>query len=142
MFRLASRFVGSRAMGLQRRNASTNPTETAQKLASGVQSRLTGLAQPLIYYGRVALEFGRQVAAHQKITLPTPAQFGEAQLGIANFIAAFQNGAWKKVTLSQVGTLAAQGVTIYGFFLAGEMIGRGSVIGYDIPGSGHGDAHH
>ncbi|KAJ3219903.1 hypothetical protein HDU67_008432 [Dinochytrium kinnereticum] len=130
--RSSSRLAG-KAMALQRRNASS-ASESAQKLASGVTGRLTALATPLVYYGKVAFEFGRQVAVHQKITIPTPASIGEAQLGIANFISGFQNGAWKKVTLRQAGSLVGSGVTIYGFFLVGEMIGRGSVIGYDIPG--------
>ena len=59
---------------------------------------------------------------------------GEAQLGFANFFSSFSNGAWKKVTLNQVGSLVAAGTTVYGFFLVGEMIGRGSVVGYKIPG--------
>ncbi|KAJ3116484.1 hypothetical protein HDU96_009569 [Phlyctochytrium bullatum] len=138
MLRATSR-LGAQRVAFQHRASSTT---SAQKIATGVTERLTALANPLIYYGRVAVEFGRQVAVHQKITIPTPAQLGEAQLGIANFFAAFQNGAWKKVTLKQAGSLAASGVTIYGFFLAGEMIGRGSVIGYHIPGSGHDDGHH
>ncbi|KAJ3196158.1 hypothetical protein HK101_009898 [Irineochytrium annulatum] len=93
-----------------------------------------------MYYGRVAVEFGRQVAVHQKVTLPGPAQFADAQTGIAQIISSFQNGAWKKVTLSQAGSMVAQGITIYGFFLVGEMVGRGSIIGYHV-GESHGDHH-
>ncbi|KAI8847407.1 hypothetical protein BC829DRAFT_396525 [Chytridium lagenaria] len=137
---VASRLAGGRLV-VQRRSASSS-TDAAQKLASASPPVSLGYATPLIYYGRVALEFGRQVAVHGKITIPNPAQIGEAQLGIANFISAFQNGAWKKVTLRQAGTPSCSRNHHLWLLPCGEMIGRGSVIGYEIPGiSGHGDHH-
>eukprot|EP00842_Homolaphlyctis_polyrhiza_P000763 jgi/Hompol1/1688/HPOL_001420-RA len=65
----------------------------------------------------------------------------EAQEGIAKFFKALQNGEWKKVTIGQTAGFVAEGIKIYGFFLVGEMIGRGSVIGYKIEG-GHAGGHH
>ncbi|KAJ3330078.1 hypothetical protein HDU76_006472 [Blyttiomyces sp. JEL0837] len=122
--------LNTAALAIQRRAASN----TAAKTTADLSSRLAGITEPLMYYGRVAVEFGRLVAHHGKITLPNPGQLAEAQQGFTNFFTAFQNGAWKKVTVSEAGSLAAAGVTVYGFFLVGEMIGRGSVIGYQIPG--------
>ena len=91
----------------------------------------TGIAEPLIYYSRVGFQFVRQVGTHAKVGVP---DFGAATQGISNFTSAFKNGEWKKVTVRQVGQLAAEGVVISGFFLVGEMIGKGSIIGYHIPG--------
>jgi hypothetical protein len=56
-------------------------------------------------------------------------------LGISAFLGAFGNGAWRKVTVSQAGELAGAGVKILGFFVVGEMVGKGSIIGYQIPGT-------
>lgn len=94
----------------------------------------TGIAEPLMYYGKVSLEFLTKVASHQKLGPPTPAELGPAQAGIGNFISSFQTGAWRKVTIGQAGELLARGVEIAGFFYVGEMIGRGSLIGYKVPG--------
>ena len=93
----------------------------------------------MVYYGRVTLEFASQVAKHQKL-LSFP-DIGKAQDGIGAFVGALRSGAWKDVTVSQAATLVGEGVKIYGFFLVGEIIGRGSIVGYNIAGSGHGDHH-
>ena len=61
--------------------------------------------------------------------------------GITAFMNGLTNGAWKKVTLGQAGQFIGETVKIGGFFLIGEMIGRGSIIGYQIPGTGHDDHH-
>ncbi|KAI8927270.1 mitochondrial ATP synthase g subunit-domain-containing protein [Entophlyctis helioformis] len=125
-----------------RRFASTTSGDAAAKAkaaASSIGARLQGFASPLIYYGRVGVEFVSQVASHQRLT--SFPNIGEAQQGMANFIKALQNGEWKKVTVRQSLTFAAEGAKIYGFFLVGEMVGRGSIIGYNIEGSGHGGHH-
>ncbi|TPX41682.1 hypothetical protein SeMB42_g05465 [Synchytrium endobioticum] len=102
------------------------------KAASHVVSRVTGLVEPILYYGQVGLELVRQVAVHQRLTNFNVA---EAQQGYANFLAAFQNGTWRNVTLRHAAGVAVKGVEIVGFFCVGEMIGRRHVIGYDIPGA-------
>ncbi|KAJ3049432.1 hypothetical protein HK097_009573 [Rhizophlyctis rosea] len=114
--------------------AASKAAAGAKNLASGVVGRVNGIAQPLIYYSQVAFHFARQVGTHAKVGVP---DFGAATQGISNFTSAFKNGAWKKVTVRQVGQLAAEGVVISGFFLVGEMIGKGSIIGYQIPGTDH-----
>ncbi|KAK6093421.1 hypothetical protein MT418_006041 [Batrachochytrium dendrobatidis] len=140
---MASRlFFRSTAQLTGRRFASTDASTVASKakpVVSSFATRLQGLMDPVIYYGRVGLEFASQVAKHQRVT--SFPNVGVAQEGIAKFFQAFYNGEWKKVTLSQVTSFALDGVKIYGFFLVGEMVGRGSVIGYNIEGGSHG-AHH
>ena len=88
----------------------------------------------MLYYTRVSLQFLKLVGQHQKISLPSPSHFSEASASLGQAFSSLQNGAWKKVTLSQVGTLAGEGAKILGFFVVGEMVGRGSIVGYNIPG--------
>ncbi|KAI8908473.1 hypothetical protein EDD86DRAFT_207762 [Gorgonomyces haynaldii] len=111
---------------------------STQQQFGSIASRLTAYAEPVIYYGRVGVEFVGQVLKHQKMTAVP--NFGLAQEGIAKFISAFSNGQWRNVTIRQTFQLAAEGLKIYGFFLVGEMIGKGSVVGYQIPGNE--SAHH
>ncbi|KAJ3189770.1 hypothetical protein HDU85_000054 [Gaertneriomyces sp. JEL0708] len=118
---------------LSRRGVSTPSVDSAavRKTAEGFAGKLQGYAEPVIYYSRVGLAFLRTVAKQQKLAIP---DVGSGMVGLTNFYQAFRNGAWKKVTLAQAGQLTLEGVKVGGFFLAGEMIGRGSVIGYQIPG--------
>lgn len=52
---------------------------------------------------------------------------------------------WRAVKISDLFIVAGEGIKIYGFdlllktgfFLFGEMIGKGSIIGYQIPGTDH-----
>ncbi|KNC98214.1 uncharacterized protein SPPG_06614 [Spizellomyces punctatus DAOM BR117] len=121
---------------ISRRGVSTPSVDPAavRKNVEGVAGKLTGFAEPIIYYSRVGLEFLRSVAVHQKLAIPN---VENGMSGLTNFYSAFKNGAWKKVTLRQTGQLAAEGIKISGFFLVGEMIGKGSVIGYQIEGTEH-----
>ncbi|KAJ3406355.1 hypothetical protein CcCBS67573_g01053 [Chytriomyces confervae] len=103
-------------------------------LAQSITNAATSAARVGLHYARVGAEFGRLVGAGAKVTLPSPGQLAEAQVGYGKFIATFQNGAWKKVTVREAGQVFGAGVTVYGFFLVGEMIGRGNLVGYKIPG--------
>ncbi|TPX69724.1 hypothetical protein CcCBS67573_g06764 [Chytriomyces confervae] len=103
-------------------------------LAQSITNAATSAAKIGIHYARVGAEFGRLVGAGAKVTLPSPGQLAEAQVGYGKFFATFQNGAWKKVTVREAGQVFGAGVTIYGFFLVGEMVGRGNLVGYKIPG--------
>ncbi|KAI8815154.1 hypothetical protein BJ742DRAFT_765546 [Cladochytrium replicatum] len=115
-----------------RRFASTAPKKTWG-------DRVSGITDTLVYYSRVGIELGKQVGFHQKIALPNVTAGLE---GTSAFFAAFQNGTWKKVPLSDAAKFVARGIEVVGFFLVGEMIGRFNVIGYKIPGAeAHGDNH-
>ncbi|KAI8898682.1 hypothetical protein BC833DRAFT_588835 [Globomyces pollinis-pini] len=107
--------------------------------SSGISSKIAGIVDPIAYYARVSISFLGQVAKNSKIT--TLPDVGQATQGISSFIAGFSSGAWRKVTVSQAVEFLGEGVKIGGFFLAGEMIGRGSIVGYKIEGAGHGDHH-
>ncbi|KAJ3048743.1 hypothetical protein HK102_012641, partial [Quaeritorhiza haematococci] len=123
------------AFGSLRQQQTQVMRQIVQKRAintEAIVAKAKGVAEPIIFYARVGGEFVRQVASHQKIT--APGSLGDASQGLTSFINALQNGSWRKVTVSQASTLAGHGVTILGFFLAGEMVGRWSIVGYDVPG--------
>ncbi|KAI8811683.1 hypothetical protein BJ742DRAFT_796905 [Cladochytrium replicatum] len=110
---------------------------TAPKKTWG--DRVSGITDSLVYFGRLGIEFGKQVGSHQKVALPNVTAGLE---GTSAFFAAFQNGSWKKVPLSDAAKFVGKGIEVFGFFLVGEMIGRFNVIGYKIPGAeAHGDHH-
>lgn len=95
------------------------------------------MLDPVVYYAKVGASFLGQVAKHE---LQVP-DIGKATQGLSKMVETFTSQAWRKVTLGEVGAYAKEGVKIGGFFLVGEMIGRGSVIGYKIEGAeSHG--HH
>ncbi|KAL3897888.1 MAG: hypothetical protein SGCHY_003105 [Lobulomycetales sp.] len=96
---------------------------------------MLSLAEPVLYYGRVAGEFLAQIAKHQNLL--TPGSWAEANTGLGNFVSSLRNGAWRKVTLEQARPFAGAGLQLTGFFVVGEMVGRQSVIGYKTPSSHH-----
>jgi F-type H+-transporting ATPase subunit g len=74
----------------------------------------------------------RLIAKHEKIGIPSASGLADAQASFGHLFTSFQTGAWKKVTVGQVGKMAAEGAKIGGFFIVGEMIGRRSIVGYDV----------
>ncbi|KAI9197085.1 mitochondrial ATP synthase g subunit-domain-containing protein [Polychytrium aggregatum] len=137
-----ARFL-NKATAVSKRFASTTPSaEAIKNQAAGVAKKVNGIVDPLVYYGRVGVEFVSQVFTHAKVTIPNPAAFGEASQGITNFVQSFSSGTWKKITVKDLKAFVSHGIQIVGFFAVGEMVGRRSVIGYDIPGNdAHGDHH-
>ncbi|KAJ3383921.1 hypothetical protein HDU84_003280 [Entophlyctis sp. JEL0112] len=95
---------------------------------------LASLVSVATHYGRVSLEFARLVGKGANFSVPTAQQFAEAQTGFGQIFATTQNGAWKKITVKEAAQFVGSGITVGGFFLVGEMVGRGSVVGYKIPG--------
>ncbi|KAJ3009950.1 UNVERIFIED_CONTAM: hypothetical protein HDU68_002407 [Siphonaria sp. JEL0065] len=111
-------------------------------IAANITSKLTSIANVGVHYAKVGLEFGSLVAKGANLSVPSGAQIAEAQVGFGKFFAHAQNGAWKKVTVKEAGQVLGAGVTVYGFFLAGEIVGRGSLVGYKIPGAQAKGGHH
>ncbi|XP_074653082.1 ATP synthase F(0) complex subunit g, mitochondrial-like [Tubulanus polymorphus] len=71
---------------------------------------------------------------------PTPAEFPQVQQGFQNLIKSAKNGKWKTVTVKEGFLNACITAEIFFWFFAGEVIGRGSLLGYAIPGAVHYDA--
>ncbi|KAJ3339999.1 hypothetical protein HDU93_007548 [Gonapodya sp. JEL0774] len=84
--------------------------------------------------GQISWATVKLVASNNQMGIPNPAEFGKALSGVTGFFNAFKNGTWRYVTVRDATSLAARGVEIAGFFYVGEMIGRRSLIGYNIEG--------
>jgi F-type H+-transporting ATPase subunit g len=118
-----------------------------------------------VYNARVALEFAKLVLAREQISLPTASQLSQTQHFLNPFfksILSLRNAATSANNFQQAalkegtnwynairssnlleGTNAVKGALtafeIYAFFCIGEIIGRRSLIGYDV---GHSKHHH
>jgi hypothetical protein len=101
-----------------------------------LRARAVKLAEPVVYYSKVAFSLLKQIAIHAKLN---QININNAVQGLTKFTEAFTNGQWKNVTIKETLQLLTEAVKIGGFFLVGEMIGRRSIVGYDIKGS---QAHH
>ncbi|KXS20145.1 hypothetical protein M427DRAFT_403203 [Gonapodya prolifera JEL478] len=100
--------------------------------------RLVSLGQGVLNWGvrttQISWETIKLVASHNRMLPPNPAEFSQAVSGLSGFFGAFRTGTWRYVTVRDAAALAARGVEIAGFFYVGEMIGRRSVIGYNVEG--------
>ena len=107
-------------------------TKTAGKLTQiGLR-----VSEPLFYYSRVSFSFVKQVAHHSKLT---SLNVSNGIQGLSNFSSSLTTSRWKTVTVNQIRELLFAAVKIGGFFLVGEMIGRQSIVGYNV---GETKAHH
>lgn len=57
-----------------------------------------------------------------------------ARIGLVNFGKVFFDGTWRLVQVKDAASYFFEGIKIMGFFIVGEMIGRGSIVAYQIPG--------
>ena len=86
----------------------------------------------MIYYSRVTGSTLGLLAKHQNIGIPSAGGLADAQASLGNLFTSIQTGSWKKVTVGQVGRVLGEGAKITGFFVVGEMIGRRSIVGYNV----------
>ncbi|KAJ3024007.1 UNVERIFIED_CONTAM: hypothetical protein HDU68_008352 [Siphonaria sp. JEL0065] len=89
---------------------------------------LTSIANVGVHCAKVGLEFGSLVAKGVNLSVPSGAQLVEAQVGFGKVFFYAQNGAWKKVTVKEAGQVLGAGVAVHGFFLAGEIVERESLV--------------
>ncbi|KAI9178960.1 hypothetical protein H9P43_005622 [Blastocladiella emersonii ATCC 22665] len=109
----------------------------ASTLASGANAqqaagKIAAKLEPVIYTGKVVAEVGKQVYHAEKLAPPALATLAEAQTVATNLVQAVRSGAFKKWSnqdLVKGSILAGEALT---FFLLGEIVGRRSLIGYDV----------
>merc|ERR1712062_462942 len=65
---------------------------------------------------------------------PSLRELGEVQTGIGNIIKSYRTGAYRNLTVQDAWRNTLVGAEIFFWFIAGECIGKGSIIGYNIPG--------
>lgn len=81
--------------------------------------------------GKVSYELVMMIGKKQYFLVP---EFSKAIPGLKNFYASVMNGTWRTVPIKDAASYLFEGIKILGFFCVGEMIGRGSVVAYQIPG--------
>ncbi|XP_059172136.1 ATP synthase subunit g, mitochondrial-like [Physella acuta] len=72
---------------------------------------------------------------------PSIKDLPEVQAGFNKLIVAARTQQWKKLTVKEAWLNTLIGAEIAFWFFAGECIGKGSVIGYNIPGAVNFDIH-
>lgn len=97
----------------------------AASRVSSLTGRIVGLQEPIVYWSKVVGQIGKQVYQAEKMSPPSAAT-----------IESFYKSLYKSITTGQLVTglrglstkdavkLGVDGLTIYGFFVVGEMIGR------------------
>ncbi|RUP50160.1 mitochondrial ATP synthase g subunit-domain-containing protein [Jimgerdemannia flammicorona] len=104
---------------------------------SGFVNSLAAIQRPVVYNAKVAAEIAKQVYVKEGLAFPTAKQFAETRHAVENVnIKSFKSLQLKDLAKGSV--VAAEALT---FFLIGEVVGRRSLIGYNVPSVGkHG--HH
>lgn len=98
----------------------------------------TALQKPVVYNLKVAGEIAKQVYTKEGMSFPTGEQFNQAQQTVKNYL---NVNAWKGLTVRDFAKGGVVFAEIYTFFLVGEIIGRRSLIGYNVkPAEEH--THH
>ncbi|RGB34792.1 mitochondrial ATP synthase g subunit-domain-containing protein [Rhizophagus diaphanus] len=106
------------------RNMSTQQAKSSK----GVLSKITGLQEPIVYNVKVFNEIAKEVYTKENLGPPNKAQISEAWENLKSI-------RWKNVgDLSPNDYLkfGIRSIELAGFFALGEIIGRFSIIGYNI----------
>ncbi|CAD5114746.1 DgyrCDS3786 [Dimorphilus gyrociliatus] len=78
--------------------------------------------------------------ARVELRPPTPAEIPEVSKGLTQLINSAKSGKWKKFTVKEATVNTLVGIEVAMWFFIGECIGKGSLVGYQIPGACHFDA--
>ncbi|KAG9511259.1 ATP synthase subunit g, mitochondrial, partial [Fragariocoptes setiger] len=95
----------------------------ANKLAGAVQALrpvVAKAADRFIYYGKVEL------------VPPTPAELPEAFRGLKKLITDAKSGAWRNTTMREAWRNTLITTEVVCWFFVGEVIGKGTLIGYQV----------
>ncbi|CAB4395136.1 hypothetical protein RhiirA5_311054 [Rhizophagus irregularis] len=106
------------------RNMSTQQAKSSK----GVLSKITGLQEPIVYNVKVFNEIAKEVYTKENLGPPNKAQISEAWENLKSI-------RWKN--FSDLGPndflkFGIRSIEVAGFFALGEIIGRFSIIGYNI----------
>lgn len=104
----------------------------AQAAVSGIAGKVSsatssvfGLQEPIIYWGKVAGQVAKQVYQAEKMSPPSMAQFESTYKSLFKSVTSRGSfNAFKTMSTKDAVKLGVDGLTIYGFFVVGEMIGR------------------
>ncbi|GFN85372.1 ATP synthase subunit g, mitochondrial [Plakobranchus ocellatus] len=72
---------------------------------------------------------------------PSLKDLGEVQNSISSIVTSYKTGAYRKLTVREAWLNTLVTAEVFCWFIAGECIGKGSIIGYNIPGAVNWDMH-
>ncbi|KAG0197612.1 hypothetical protein BGX28_008878 [Mortierella sp. GBA30] len=114
-------------------NAATKAISTSAATAS----KLSG---PILYNAKVAGQIAKQVYVREGMAPPSAAQIETAKDRALKFIwDARSINTWKNISKDQYMKAGLVAVEAYAFFMVGEIVGRRSLVGYDVKSA---DEHH
>jgi len=71
----------------------------------------------------------------------TPGEIGATLKGFRNLLTSAKSGKWKQLTVREATINGIVTAEVLCWFFVGECIGKGSIVGYQIPGAFDFDAH-
>ncbi|KAH9509230.1 ATP synthase subunit g, mitochondrial [Bulinus truncatus] len=123
---------------------------TYVELFSPLQQKIPKMAKVVTYFSSkgnalLALTKPRLTTAwrYAKVELrpPTLGEMSEVPLGVQRLILSAKTYKWRQLTVKEAFVNTLVGAEIAFWFFAGECIGKGSIVGYDIPGAVNWDIH-
>ncbi|CAG5134778.1 unnamed protein product [Candidula unifasciata] len=100
------------------------------KVITYFSTRASGLASAVVPRLNTTWRYARA-----ELRPPTFSEFPEIGLGIKKLIHSARTQGYRNLTIREAWLNTLVGAEIAFWFFAGECIGKGSVVGYDIPGA-------
>ncbi|KAI3657802.1 hypothetical protein MP638_000773 [Amoeboaphelidium occidentale] len=72
----------------------------------------------------------RQVYQKEKLSPPSMAEYGKAKQELLSGLSTIASKPVSQYTLAHVGRFSLLLAEVYGFFVVGEVVGRGQLVGY------------
>ncbi|KAJ1968988.1 ATP synthase subunit G atp20 [Dispira parvispora] len=104
-------------------------TNSLVRTAQSVPPKINGFVDCTLYWSRVTKEIAKEVYKKEDLAPPSLADYSAARKQLEDL---FKSEALKKLTRDDLIKAAVVGIEIAGFFWIGEIIGRRSLVGYDV----------
>ncbi|KAL1924873.1 uncharacterized protein VTP21DRAFT_4527 [Calcarisporiella thermophila] len=130
-FLRASRVLVARRYASTINTAKVSETVTkATKAGQGIVKKLIDLERPIINNALVVKELAKEVYIREGMAFPSSAQWNQAKEQATK---ALDINYLKSLSVTDAAKAAIYSVEVAGIFFIGEVIGRRSLIGYNIP---------
>ncbi|KAG9066305.1 hypothetical protein KI688_001528 [Linnemannia hyalina] len=112
-------------------------------MSSAASKILSTLRGPVLYNAKVAGQVAKQVYIREGMAPPSVAQIETARDAALKFIwDARQAKTWRNISKTQFLNAGLVAAEAYAFFMVGEIIGRRSLVGYNVKSADSNDHHH
>lgn len=100
-------------------------------LAAAMSRAIANLTASLVKNGKPKLEVFMKYARVEMVP-PSPREIPEVFRGFGQLMSSAKSGAWKNLTVKEATINTLVGMEVLFWFFAGECIGKGSIIGYQV----------